>query len=105
LQRAEGFEHVLSAKSIADKSFKICFSNNFKNNARLGIVASKKMLPRATDRNRVKRIIRETFRHHSIKACKLDLVVLVRRDYSQKVDAQIDNLQRLFSQVEKRCAE
>lgn len=94
----------MSAENIADKYFKIFFAHNAKNNARLGIIASKKTLPSAVDRNRVKRFIREKYRQHNIKLCKLDMVVMVRRDYSQKVDTRIDNLGRLFSQVESRCA-
>lgn len=105
LSRADGFDHVIRATSVADKQFKIFFAHNDENNARLGIIASKKMLPNAADRNRVKRIIREMFRQHNIKLCKLDMVVMVRRDYSHKVDTQIDNLERLFSQVENKCAE
>ena len=105
LLRADGFDHVIHAESIADKYFKIFFGRNRKNNARLGIIASKKLLPDAVDRNRVKRIIRETFRQHNIKLCKLDLVVLVRRDYYPAVDPRIGNLEKLFSQVENRCAE
>jgi ribonuclease P protein component len=105
LRRADGFDHVICAENIADKQFKIFFIRNCGNNARLGIIASKKVLPCAVDRNRAKRIIRESFRQHNIKACKLDLVVMVRKDYSQKIDARINNLQQLFSQVEKRCAE
>jgi ribonuclease P protein component len=105
LLRADGFDHVIRAENITEKHFKIFFARNCENNARLGIIASKKTLPNATDRNRVKRIIRETFRQHNIKICKLDMVVMVRRGYSQKVDTWIDNLERLFSQVENRCAE
>jgi ribonuclease P protein component len=105
LLRADGFDHVIRAENIADKHFKIFFARNCENNARLGIIASKKKLPGAAARNRAKRIIRETFRQHNIKICKLDLVVMVRRDYSQKVDMRIDNLKKLFSQVENRCAE
>jgi ribonuclease P protein component len=104
LLRADGFVHVIHAENVADKHFKIFFARNCENSARLGIIASKKTLPSAANRNRVKRIIREAFRQHNIKLCKLDLVVMVRRDYSQKVDTQIDNLERLFSQVENRCA-
>lgn len=105
LLRADGFDHVIRAESVADNQFKIFFTRNRKNNARLGIIASKKLLPSAADRNRVKRFIRETFRQHNIKLCKLDLVVIVGRDYSRKVNTRIDNLKKLFSQVENRCAE
>ena len=104
LLRADGFDHVMDAENIADKHFKIFFTRNCLNNARLGIIASKKLLPNAVDRNRVKRIIREVFRHHNIKLCKLDLVVMVRRDYSRMVNTRMDNLDKLFSQVKNRCA-
>lgn len=105
LLRADGFDHVIHAESTADKHFKIFFARNCLNNARLGVVASKKLLPRAVERNRVKRIIREVFRHHNIKLCNLDLVVMVRRDYSRVVNSRIDSLDKLFSQVKDRCAE
>jgi ribonuclease P protein component len=105
LLRADGFDHVMHAENIADKHFKIFFVRNCLNNARLGIVASKKLLPGAVDRNRAKRIIREVFRHHQIKLCNLDLVVMVRRDYSRMVNTRVDSLDKLFSQVKNRCAE
>lgn len=108
LLRVDGFEHVLraeSAISIADKHFKIFFVRNGKNNARLGIIASKKAFPSSVDRNRLKRIIRERFRQHNVKRCKTDMVVMARHEFPLKIDAQIENLERLFSQVESRCAE
>jgi ribonuclease P protein component len=105
LLRSDAYNHVVRAENIADTYFKIFFVHNSNKNARLGIIASKKTLPLAVDRNRIKRIIREKFRQHNIKFCKLDLVVLVRRDFSHKVDVRIDNLERLFSQVENRCAD
>jgi ribonuclease P protein component len=105
LLRADGYDHVIRAKNVADNHFKIFFTRNSKKNARLGIITSKKSLPNAVDRNRVKRFIRETFRQHNIRLCKLDLVVIVNRNYSRKADARIDNLKMLFSQVESRCAE
>jgi ribonuclease P protein component len=105
LLRVDGFDHVIRAENIVDKQFKIFFVRNYASNCRLGIIASKKVLPSSAHRNRVKRIIRERFRQHSIKLCKMDVVVLVRHDFSQQADAQIENLERLFSQVENRCAE
>jgi len=45
------------------------------NDARLGLVIGKKMLKRAVDRNRVKRIIREQFRRQRPKLPACDLIV------------------------------
>lgn len=46
--------------------------------SRLGIVASKKHLKLAVQRNRFKRVVRESFRQHQQQLVGLDLVVLVR---------------------------
>ena len=45
------------------------------NEARLGVVVGKKLLKRAVDRNRVKRIIREQFRRERRKLPACDLIV------------------------------
>ena len=105
LLREDGFNHVIRAENLADKYFKVFFVRNGKSNARLGIVVAKKTLSGAVDRNRLKRIIREAFRQHNIKQCKLDLVVMARRAYPQESGAQAGNLKMLFSRVENRCAE
>jgi len=105
LKRKNGFDHVIHAENIADRHFKIFFVRNCQENARLGIIAGKKILPGAADRNRAKRIIREAFRQHTIKLRKLDMVVMVRPAYSQERCEQAGNLKMLFSRVENRCAE
>lgn len=46
---------------------------------RLGLVVGKKNLRRAVDRNRVKRLARETFRHHQRQLDSLDVVFLARK--------------------------
>jgi len=104
LSRKIGFDHVIQAENILDKYFKVFFVHNEVNNARLGIIAGKKTLPRAADRNRVKRIIRETFRHHNIKTRRLDIVVMVRCPYPLENKAQNKILDMLFSRIENRCA-
>lgn len=105
LLREVGFDRVVQAENITDKYFKIFFASNGKDNARLGIIASKKILSCAVDRNRIKRIIRETFRQHSIKAQQLDIVVMVRHACAQEPGIRCDNLEALFSRVENRCTE
>lgn len=102
LLREDGFGHVVHAENIADKHFKIFFVRNGKQNARLGIIAGKRTLPGAVQRNRVKRTIREVFRRHSIKAQQIDLVVMVRCSDPQAV--QGEDLEMLFRRVENRCA-
>lgn len=47
--------------------------------ARLGLVVAKKNLKRAVDRNRFKRVVRESFRNHQHQLQGLELVVLSRR--------------------------
>ena len=101
----DGFDRTVQAENIADKHFRIFFARNNKSNARLGIIASKKILPGAVDRNRIKRVIREAFRQHSIKAQKLDIVVMVRRACAQETGVRNVNLEILLTRVENRCAE
>ena len=46
--------------------------------SRLGVVVAKKNIRNATGRNRIKRLVRECFRHHDFVK-PLDLVVLARK--------------------------
>ena len=105
LTRADGFEHVIQAQNITDNLFKVFYARNQATHARLGIIASKKTLPSAVDRNHTKRIIREVFRQHNIKHYKLDLVVMVKRRFPLLADAQTEKLMRLFHQLEIKCAD
>ena len=102
LLREDGFDHVVHAENIADKYFKIFFVRNGRKNARLGIIAGKRTLPGAVQRNRVKRAIREAFRQHRIKDQQIDLVVMVR--CAESTAAKSEELKTLFSRVEDRCA-
>ena len=47
---------------------------------RLGLAIAKKCARRAVDRNRLKRLVRESFRRHRPGLQRLDLVVMCRRD-------------------------
>lgn len=105
LLRVDGFDRVVKAGNLVDKYLKLFFAENRKKNARLGIVASKRVFPRAVDRNRAKRLIREVFRQHSIKQKKLDMVVMLRHACSLQPGLQRQNLETLFSRLESRCAD
>ena len=51
---------------------------------RLGLAIAKKHLKLATQRNRLKRLIRESFRHHQASFANIDIVVLSRHDVKKR---------------------
>jgi len=59
-----------------DKFFTVLCCDNKDETARLGLAVSKKQCRKASARNRIKRVIRETFRHHQHELCGLDVVVI-----------------------------
>jgi len=72
--------------------------------ARLGLAVSKKQARRAVDRNRLKRLIRETFRSHPDHLPGTDLVVMVRElatstDLSCLRDSLIQHFDRLAERL------
>ena len=56
--------------------------------SRLGIALTRRLLPRAVDRNRVKRIVREAFRRHPAKAAGVDVVIALRERPDTGRDSQ-----------------
>jgi len=51
---------------------------------RLGLAIAKKHIKLASQRNRMKRLIRESFRHHQAALDSMDIVVLSRPDLGQR---------------------
>ena len=70
---------------------------------RLGLAIARKKVRRAVDRNRIKRIIRESFRHQ--KALKsLDIVVIANHGLAKKSNHQIMlSLQKHWQIIQKKC--
>lgn len=61
--------------------------------ARLGLVIAKRVVPKAHDRNRIKRIIRDVFRHQRGQLPHWDLVVqLTGPGNARQVRAAMDQL-------------
>ncbi len=72
--------------------------------ARLGLAIAKKQIRRAVDRNRLKRIIRESFRQQRSRLPAVDLVVMVRRPVLDLQQAEIfSRLQGLWHKIIERC--
>ncbi len=64
----------------SSQHFLLLASENGLAAARLGIVIGKRRVKRAVDRNLLRRLMRESFRHRSTDLAGLDIVVLVRAD-------------------------
>ena len=70
--------------------------------SRLGVVVAKKNIRRAVGRNRIKRLVREQFRHHPFEAA-MDLVVLARSGADQMDNPSVwQELERLWRTLEQK---
>jgi len=68
--------------------------------SRLGIALTRKMIPHAVERNRVRRLVREAFRRHVAKQLPLDCVVTLRQPISRPdLDAFRVELDALLAQL------
>ena len=77
LLNAAGYSRVFrKATRSRDKWFTVLCRDNDMNIARLGLAISKKNCRQATGRNRIKRIVRESFRQHQAELAGLDIVVM-----------------------------
>jgi ribonuclease P protein component len=88
----------------ADDLFLVLVLKNDLESARLGLAISKKICRLAVDRNRIKRVIRESFRHNQSELVGLDLVVVGRRGLS-RADNQccFESLLKHWQSVAEKC--
>lgn len=66
------------AKAVSCPHAKLLFVSNSEDSARLGLAVSKKQIRHAVNRNRVKRVCREAFRHRKSQLSSLDIIAMVR---------------------------
>ena len=84
-----------------DKWFTVLCRENGGGHARVGLAIAKKNCRAATARNRIKRIVRESFRHHQAMLDGLDIVVM------NLPATKNGNNQQLFASLDghwQRCA-
>lgn len=73
------------------------------NQAKLGLVIAKKNVRHATQRNRIKRIIRESFRLRQHQLPAIDTVVLARRGLDRLDNSELHALfNKLWQQLQKK---
>ena len=90
LLNANDYQTVFSQSryKVSCRHFLILATPNNGPVSRLGLVVAKKNVAKAVQRNRIKRQIREWFRHQKLQN-SLDLIVLVRRDTDRLMNSQL----------------
>ena len=85
LKKPEEYAAVFSSnRRSSDKFFLFLAIKNNINIARLGLAVPKKNISSAVERNRIKRIIRESFRSQKNRLKGRDAVVFVKKQFDTK---------------------
>ena len=89
----------------SDRLLTILAVSNDSSHARLGLAISKKNAKRAVDRNRIKRLVRESFRLNMHNMPDIDLVVMAKPVTKNADNQQIlQSLQQHWNRLQKQCA-
>lgn len=95
------YDHVFEqAKKFVTGDFVLLYRENDLGYARLGLALSKKMIAKAHDRNRIKRLLRECFRQTQLPA--VDIIFLARTGVAKQTNVGINS--RLSKTWEKLTA-
>lgn len=66
-------------RTVERSGFNVLLKPNALNTPRLGLIVPKRVLPRAVDRNRVKRLAREWFRNNQARLGGRDILIRVTK--------------------------
>lgn len=89
---------------VSDQNFVSLGYVNHLPYARLGLAISIKQAGNAVQRNRIKRQIREEFRHHKVALAGLDVVILGRLGLGKKTNPELRaSLCQQWETLDRRC--
>lgn len=94
---------------VSQRCLMILCRSNQKNHARIGIIVGKRVANSAVARNRIRRIVRDSFRFNQEKLTGWDIVVIARHQCDtlskEKIRKGIDDLwERLLTQYQNRSS-
>jgi len=97
------FDHV--DWKVSSREILCLVRDNGSNHPRLGLVIAKKNVRHAVQRNRVKRIIRESFRLNQHQLPPLDLIILARKGIDEFNNGELHaEFSRLWQRLNKKVA-
>ena len=72
--------------------------------ARIGLAVSKRVSKKAVERNRIKRLIRESFRHHQERLGEIDYIVVAKQGAAEKQNQDLrSELDKLWAMARRKC--
>jgi ribonuclease P protein component len=103
--KAAEFDAVYSRRQrVVDSIFSVNAAPNTLGHARLGLSIGNKAVGNSVARNRVKRVVRDSFRHIAMDLGSFDLVVGARNGARTAHNARLrESLEGLWKEIQKRC--
>lgn len=96
------FDEAIPTGSSA---FTLLARHNKIDHPRLGITIAKKRVRKAHNRNRVKRVLRESFRLHQHQLPNVDIVIIGKSPAETMTNQELFALlEKLWKKLAKRCA-
>jgi ribonuclease P protein component len=105
MRRPAEFKRAYAAgKRLGNEFFTVNAQANGLSCARLGMSIAARILRRAVDRNRIRRLIRESFRVHQLGLPAIDIVIGARAGVLAADNAQLRGaLEKLWLKVTTAC--
>ena len=105
LRKSSEFKAIRGTRlTVSNKGLLLLAKPNVFNYPRLGLAVAKKNAKLAVQRNRIKRIARESFRHNMNKLPSIDVVLLVRQGITEINNEELHKcLEKLWQQLADRA--
>ncbi|MGH8144289.1 MAG: ribonuclease P protein component [Steroidobacteraceae bacterium] len=105
MRRSSEFKRLYaSGQRFGNTCFTAVVLANGAGTPRLGLSVAARLLRRAVERNRVRRLIRESFRIHQHRLPPVDIVVGIRNPVREANSSQLrESLERLWQKISTAC--
>lgn len=90
IARQDGFAGILKKRVYSNQWFAVYLQPNNLGFSRLGLIVSKRLIPKAVQRNKIKRMIRESFRVTPRCGVEFDVVVRLKVGFDAKNQAHVN---------------